>query len=62
VVNGTNYLVKFRVGEGVFDFLHAKIHIPLPHTGLPPSLKGVSGNHGFTDPLEPQMIPSIIQP
>ena len=47
VVSGINYLVKIRVGEGVFDFVHAKIHVPLPHTGQPPSLKGVSGNHDF---------------
>ena len=33
VVSGVNYLVKIRVGEGVFDFIHAKIHVPLPHTG-----------------------------
>ncbi len=53
---GVNYLVKIRVGEGVFDFIHAKIFVPLPHTRQAPILKGIQANKVFEDALDPTTI------
>jgi len=39
VVAGTNYFVKINVGDN--EFVHARIHKPLPHTGQPPSVHSV---------------------
>ena len=34
VVAGTNFRVKYKVGDN--DYVHAQVFVPLPHTGAPP--------------------------
>eukprot|EP00968_Pinguiococcus_pyrenoidosus_P005254 scaffold336_cov250-Pinguiococcus_pyrenoidosus.AAC.24 len=43
VVAGTNYLVKVHVGES--DYVHVKIHEPLPHKNEAPRLMEASSGH-----------------
>lgn len=51
VVAGTNYL--FKVHAGGDDYLHVKVHKPLPHTGKEPELMTVKAGLVLNDPLEP---------
>ena len=50
VVAGTNYLFKVDVGG---EYIHVKVHKPLPHTGNPPHLMKVQGGFELDSPLAP---------
>jgi hypothetical protein len=44
VVNGTNYIVKVKTDN---DYVHVKIHKPLPHNGTNPHLIDASSGHNL---------------
>lgn len=43
VVAGTNYKAKVHIGDG--QYIHVKIHQPLPHTGNPAHVMEHSSGH-----------------
>merc|ERR1711868_105781 len=46
VVAGTNYFMKIKIGE---NYAHARVFVPLPHTGAPAELHSVDGNAHTAD-------------
>ena len=49
VVAGVNYMFKVKTdGE---EYLHVKVHKPLPHTGKAPELMTCSAGHGLDTPM-----------
>ena len=50
VVAGTNYIFKVDVGGG--DFIHVKVHKPLPFRNSPPLLMTAQDGKGASDPIE----------
>jgi cystatin-A/B len=50
VVAGTNYIVATKVDAA--EYLHIKIHKPLPFRNLPPHLMAVRAGKTASDPLE----------
>eukprot|EP00419_Tripos_fusus_P089966 CAMPEP_0172858904 /NCGR_PEP_ID=MMETSP1075-20121228/68287_1 /TAXON_ID=2916 /ORGANISM="Ceratium fusus, Strain PA161109" /LENGTH=97 /DNA_ID=CAMNT_0013706565 /DNA_START=70 /DNA_END=363 /DNA_ORIENTATION=- len=40
VVAGMNYSIKYHVGDGAH--IHAKVYVPLPFTGEPPSVSAIA--------------------
>lgn len=51
VVAGTNFIMKVRADGG--EYLHVKLHRPLPFRNAPPSLMAVQGGKLGSDPLVP---------
>ena len=49
IVNGTNYLVKVKVGDG--KFVHLKVHVPLPAKNEPNKLLESEKGKTLADPL-----------
>ncbi|XP_073344166.1 cystatin-B-like [Pagrus major] len=51
LVNGTNFLIKVRVGER--NYIHLQVYQALPCHGGHLELSGVQGEKTQDDPLEP---------
>ena len=51
VVAGANYLIKIQTDQE--QFVHAKIHVPLPYRNEPPHLMNISLNETEDSPLVP---------
>ena len=49
VVNGTNYNIKVKVGEG--KYIHIKVHVPLPTVNKPKQLLQQAKGKTLEDPL-----------
>jgi cystatin-A/B len=49
VVAGTNYIMKVKADSE--EYLHVKVHKPLPFRNAPPQLMGVLAAKTETDPL-----------
>lgn len=50
VVAGTNYIMKVRADGS--EYLHVKIHKPLPFRNAPPQLMSVLAGKTASDPLQ----------
>jgi cystatin-A/B len=49
VVAGTNYRIKIRVSDN--EFVHIKVHKPLPNTGNPCEVKEMTEGHNESEEL-----------
>ncbi len=49
VVNGTNYKIKVKVGDG--KYVHLKVHVPLPAKNAPNELLEQEKGKTLNDPL-----------
>ena len=50
VVAGTNFIIRVRADGG--EYLHVKLHRPLPFRNAPPSLMGVLAGKTVDDALQ----------
>eukprot|EP00397_Hematodinium_sp_SG-2012_P058124 GEMP01073267.1.p2 GENE.GEMP01073267.1~~GEMP01073267.1.p2 ORF type:complete len:103 (+),score=27.03 GEMP01073267.1:44-352(+) len=46
VVSGTNYFGKVKLGD---SYVHARVYVPLPHTGKPAEVHSIQANKTAED-------------